>query len=122
MQNTNNINLMKRNIRSMIAHPERNRAIMEDMNKLKRLKELGCLTQITSSSITGTFGKKIQRISIEMLNQGLVDIIASDAHDCQYRPPTLSTARTIAESFVGKEKAWELVSHRPKSISDVKFH
>lgn len=114
--------LIKNNIRPIIAHPERNRAIMEDMDKLKNLKELGCLTQVTSSSITGTFGVNIHRTSIKMLNQGNVDIIASDAHDSRYRPPTLATARTLAEGLLGQEKAWALVHDRPMSISKCKFH
>ena len=114
--------LIKNNIRPIIAHPERNREIMDDISKLKRLKGIGCLTQITSSSLTGTFGVNIQRTAIRMLNQGDVDIIASDAHDSHYRPPTLSTARAFAESLVGKDKALELVNDRPRSISSSKFN
>ncbi len=114
--------LIKNSIRPIIAHPERNRVIMDDMDKLKKLQDIGCLTQITSSSVTGNFGKNIQRSAINMLNQGCVDIIASDAHDAQNRPPTLSTARALTEALVGKEKTWELVYDRPKSISDSKFH
>ena len=114
--------LMKQNIRPMIAHPERNRAIMEDIDKLHRLRDLGCLVQLTSSSITGSFGLNIHRTSILMLNQGHVDIIASDSHDNKYRPPILSTATSLVSALLGEAKAWDLVSGRPGAISESKFH
>lgn len=70
----------------IIAHPERNQAIMQDMNLLFELVSAGALSQLTSSSLEGYFGKALQKASIEMMECNLVHFIASDAHHLEYRP------------------------------------
>ncbi|AYU55002.1 tyrosine-protein phosphatase [Staphylococcus debuckii] len=70
----------------IIAHPERNLAIMQDMNLLYELVSAGALSQVTSSSLGGYFGKNIQKASIKMIEHHLVHFIASDAHHVGYRP------------------------------------
>lgn len=70
----------------IIAHPERNQAIMQDMNLLYELVSIGALSQITSSSLGGYFGRTLQNASIKMMECNLVHFIASDAHHIGYRP------------------------------------
>lgn len=70
----------------IIAHPERNQAIMQDMNLLYELVSSGALSQLTSSSIEGYFGRGLQKASIEMMECNLVHFTASDAHHIEYRP------------------------------------
>ncbi|PPA70293.1 tyrosine-protein phosphatase [Jeotgalibacillus proteolyticus] len=69
----------------IIAHPERNSAIVEDPGKLFRLINQGALSQVTAASVAGDFGKKIQRFSMELLEHHLAHFMASDAHDTEYR-------------------------------------
>jgi protein-tyrosine phosphatase len=64
----------------IIAHPERNLAILEDPDLLAELVETGALGQVTTHSLVGTFGRHIRRRSEEMVERGLVHIVASDAH------------------------------------------
>jgi len=47
------------------------------------------LTQLTAASITGSYGSTVQRCAWVMLEQGLVHVVASDAHDSVRRPPLL---------------------------------
>lgn len=70
----------------IIAHPERNKAIAKDINILYELVNNGALSQITASSLTGELGKNIQKISIQMIEHHLVQLIASDAHHADRRP------------------------------------
>ena len=64
----------------IIAHPERNRAFLENMDLLAELIRIGAIGQLTSHSLLGTLGRHVQRRSEEMVSRGLVHILASDAH------------------------------------------
>lgn len=76
----------------IIAHPERNSAIMEDPEKLFRLINQGALSQVTAASVSGDFGKKIQRFSMELIEHHLAHFVASDAHDIDRRGFTMKRA------------------------------
>ncbi|PNZ24942.1 capsular polysaccharide synthesis protein CapC [Staphylococcus petrasii] len=70
----------------IIAHPERNKEISQDLDVLFDLINGGALSQLTSASLKGVHGKKIQKISLQMLENNLVHFIASDAHHNVNRP------------------------------------
>ncbi len=73
----------------VLAHPERCRAFHDDPELLGRLVDQGLLVQITAASIAGSYGATVQRTAWTMLEQGLVHVVASDAHDASRRPPML---------------------------------
>lgn len=70
----------------IIAHPERNKEISQNLDVLYNLINQGALAQLTSSSLQGIQGKKIQKISIQMIENNLGHFIASDAHHESQRP------------------------------------
>lgn len=84
--------LTARGIRPVIAHPERNRAIQQDPERLYELLELGCLTQLTCGSYLGVFGTTVQSLTEKIIqaNQGFV--MASDAHNFDGRKFLLKEA------------------------------
>jgi len=84
--------LMEAGLIPVITHPERNSFLHARVDDLARWVTNGCYLQVTAGSMTGTFGKQAQRFARELLRRGLVQIIASDAHDCVYRPPALNAA------------------------------
>ena len=73
--------LQQREITPVIVHPERNTKIMAQPDLLYQLLEKGCLSQITASSYVGTFGKKVENFSRQLIEVGQGYIFASDAHD-----------------------------------------
>lgn len=73
--------LQQRGIVPVIVHPERNTKIMAQPDLLYQLLEKGCLSQITASSYVGTFGKKVENFSRQLIKAGQGYIFASDAHD-----------------------------------------
>ena len=97
--------LHKNNIIPMIAHPERNRDIIADFTKFKRLSKLNCLFQITAASLCGDFGEVPQQISEQLLIDDEVTIIATDAHSIKRRPPKLTQAKLAAANIIGEEKS-----------------
>lgn len=113
--------LLQRNIVPMIAHPERNKGIMRTPSKLKPFLEQGCLLQVTASSVAGHFGEAAQDIAHSLLEQGLVTILASDAHNAQHRPPHLTEGMEHAARIVGDTQAQRLVKDTPWLIAQSHF-
>ncbi|MDW4371712.1 capsular biosynthesis protein [Staphylococcus saprophyticus] len=74
----------------VIVHPERNKAIIQNINLLYELINNGALSQITASSLTGELGKNLQKLSIQMIEHHLTHFVASDAHHSVNRPFTLN--------------------------------
>ena len=108
--------LFKEGIQPIIAHPERNRDVMRDFSKITPYVEVGCLFQVTAPSLTGLFGVLPRKRGIQMLRQGWVTILASDAHNLHLRTPDLEPGRQVAEKIVGKTASWELVREMPERL------
>lgn len=70
----------------IIAHPERNKVITQDLDVLYELINSGAFSQLTSASLMGKLGKKVQKLSIQMIENNLSHFIASDAHHVTQRP------------------------------------
>jgi len=82
--------LLVRKIRPLIAHPERNKAVMRDVSKIEPFVEKGCMLQLTGGSLLGLFGEPVEKAAHEILNKGWVDVVASDGHNKGSRRPELS--------------------------------
>lgn len=70
----------------IIVHPERNTEIIENPDLLYKFVKNGACTQITTSSVTGHFGKKIKKFSFQLVEYNLTHFLASDAHNLSSRP------------------------------------
>ena len=101
----------------VIAHPERMELFHSDPNLLSTLVEEGMLTQITAGSLSGKFGGKVRRFTMEMLNCNLAHVISSDAHDATGdRSPDMSTGYNVVRGIVGTVVAQGMVRDIPLSI------
>ncbi|PKC52566.1 hypothetical protein RhiirA1_481212 [Rhizophagus irregularis] len=78
--------LIRLEITPIIAHPERNRSIIERPTILENLIAHGALAQITAGSITGHFGRQIQKRSLQFIHSNLVHTYGSDVHHLTKRP------------------------------------
>lgn len=104
----------------IIGHPERCLQIQEDLGILYEIIKSGALVQITASSITGKMGSKAKETVSLILKHNLSQIIATDAHSIDKRPPLLSEAVDIASGIIGKDLALAMVTTIPQSIIDDK--
>jgi protein-tyrosine phosphatase len=84
--------LRRRGLEILLAHPERSPGFMRSPRALERLLELGALAQVTSTSFSGRFGDTVRKVAFEMLERGHAQVIASDAHGAEGRPPDLQCA------------------------------
>lgn len=108
--------LMAKQIRPMIAHPERNKDVMRDLSKIEPFIEEGCLLQLTAASVAGKFGEQAHERSKQMLENDWVYAIATDAHNLEHRPPDLAAGRDAAAEIVGQDKANLYVNEHPLNI------
>lgn len=97
--------LQQRGITPVIVHPERNTIIMAKPDLLYGLLEKGCLSQITASSYVGTFGKKVERFSRQLIETGQGYIFASDAHNLPGRKYEMRQAFKKLQNEFGKSLA-----------------
>lgn len=100
----------------ILTHPERLHWINDHYHIVKRLASAGIWNQITAGSLTGAFGKNARYWGERMLGEGLVHLLASDAHDTIRRPPLMSRGRDVAALRVGEEEALNLVLVRPRGV------
>lgn len=108
--------LFDRGYLPIMAHPERIRPIQDNLALIEPFLARGGLTQITATSLTGTGDWRGKKTAETMLRNGMVHIIASDAHHPYHRTPTLAAARDAAAVIVGQEQAAAMVSVRPMAI------
>ncbi|MGG0449213.1 CpsB/CapC family capsule biosynthesis tyrosine phosphatase [Priestia megaterium] len=85
----------------IIVHPERNSKLLEDPNLLYNFVNKGALTQVTASSVTGRFGKKVRKFSLDLISANLTHVIASDAHNVSGRNFLMAEAMDVIEQEYG---------------------
>lgn len=100
----------------ILTHPERCTWIKQHYETLRKLVQTGVWMQITAGSLTGAFGGQARYWGERMLDEGLVHILATDAHDTRRRPPNLSRGRDLAAKRLGDAEAQHLVVTRPKGV------
>lgn len=79
-------------VKPIIAHPERYMYIWKELTNINQFVEENCLFQLNTSSILGLMGKHVKETAFELMEHGLCNFIASDAHTTDRRCPNLSVA------------------------------
>ncbi len=102
----------------VITHPERLSWLEDHYAMFTRLVKAGAWMQVTAGSVTGRFGRRPRYWAERMLDDSLVHILATDAHDPRRRPPLLAEGREAAALRVGHAEAERLVLTRPQGIID----
>ncbi len=95
----------------VIAHPERQQPFIENPNILRDLINMGCISQITATSIVGGYTEEIRQTAYQMMRENLIHVIASDAHDTVVRPYNLNQALKILKLEFGTEYADYLIQN-----------
>ncbi|PHD75790.1 tyrosine protein phosphatase [Bacillus sp. AFS043905] len=115
--------LLLKGITPIIVHPERNKELIENHKLLFELVQEGALTQLTSGSIIGLFGKNIKSFSKKIIENNLAHFIATDAHNIGSRGFTLQQAyKTITKvygidrTFYFKENAEQLLKDQSPAV------
>lgn len=100
----------------IIAHAERYRFVQDDLARLVGYVARGALVQVTAASLLGQAGAAAQKAAETLLTRGLAQIIASDSHGAERRPPILGPARDRAAALIGDRRAQAMVQTAPAQI------
>ena len=100
----------------VLTHPERLTWIEEHYPLFAQLVRGGAWMQVTAGSLTGRYGRRPRYWAERMLDEGLVHLLATDAHHSERRVPLLAEGRDAAAARVGADEALHLVLTRPQCI------
>ncbi|MFZ4624324.1 MAG: tyrosine-protein phosphatase [Rhodoferax sp.] len=110
------VSLLKRKIRPLIAHPERNKTIMTNPDKVAEFAQAGCWLQLTAGSLAGRFGPQAEQTAFSLIDAGWNCLAATDAHSLPHRPPLLSEAKLVLQQRYGNDIADRMVHQKPAQI------
>jgi protein-tyrosine phosphatase len=100
----------------IITHPERNIQLQRRLDDIARWVESGCCVQVTAGAFTGAFGKPAKACAHELVKRRLVHFVATDAHDCKHRPPSLREAYASLAGKWGDELIRPMFVDNPKAV------
>lgn len=102
----------------LITHPERLSWVETHYDQFVKMVKNGAWIQITAGAVTGRFGRRPKYWAEKMLDDGIVHILATDAHNTRNRCPNLSEAREAIAQRLGAQAATDMVITRPRGILD----
>lgn len=100
----------------ILTHPERMSWIEQRFDLIKRLAHAGVWMQLTAGALLGKFGARPRYWSERLLEEGIVQIVASDAHGSTRRPPLMRSAYEAVAKRWGEALAERLFTITPAGI------
>jgi protein-tyrosine phosphatase len=85
----------------ILAHPERNTALMAHPQAMWRWLNCGVSLQLTAGSLAGHWGREVKQNAWRLLDAGWAAIIATDAHDCSAAGPCMTIAFEMVRGRLG---------------------
>jgi protein-tyrosine phosphatase len=86
------------NVIPIIAHVERYPAVKKNKKCIKKLIDRGCVIQLNTTSI---IDKSSRRRVVRYIKHGYIDVLGSDCHNTNKRPPVITDALKIVIQKVG---------------------
>ncbi|MDO5058174.1 MAG: hypothetical protein Q4E06_12765 [Lautropia sp.] len=108
--------LLRMGVLPMLAHPERNKAVMSRPRLLEPFVEEGCLLQLTAGAVVGEFGPRAAKAAHELIRRGWATLVASDAHNLRHRPSRMRAARHHIKHTYDAETAEMLTRTAPARL------
>jgi protein-tyrosine phosphatase len=100
----------------IVTHPERNQLLQARLPEIAEWVAEGALVQVTAQSMLGLFGKSAKSAAHELMMNGMVHFLASDAHDLKYRTTALDAAFRYVEATFGAEAALRVFEENPRAV------
>lgn len=106
--------LIKKGFKIIIAHVERYNYL--DFSELLDLKSMGVYFQVNASTIIKNSNRSYISKGYLLLKKGLIDFVATDAHNLSSRPPNIHKAFLKLEKKFGKEIASNLTFNNQNNL------
>lgn len=100
----------------VIAHPERYAAVQQNPRLARRWFATGYVLQLNKGSALGAFGSLAQQTAYQMLRDGVIHVIASDAHGALRRTPHMGEIRQWCRTNLGEHYTGILLDENPARL------
>lgn len=114
--------LITNNYIPIIAHAERNQGIIQKPERLKKLLIHGAMAQVTAGSVAGSFGKSIQRTSLQLIDANMIHVYGSDVHSENVRPFHFNAGLDVLEKKNRHEMIDILLENNDRIILNKDMH
>lgn len=109
--------LLKYKMKIIIAHPERNYRIMNQIKCFIDFIDLSDISlQVDAGSLAGTYGLKVKDGTKRLISLGLVDFVASNAHNSKDYTDVFSRAVDIVYKWCSSKEADRLLNQNASLI------
>jgi protein-tyrosine phosphatase len=95
----------QKGLRVILAHPERHPEWLHEPGAIEEMITLGCLVQVSSSSVTAPASAADERALKSWFKRGCVHLLGSDGHSPRKRGPFLAEAYGKISRWVGAPAA-----------------
>lgn len=100
------IKIVSKRFFPILAHPERYRFAHHKPKKIAKLKQQGILLQLNMLSLSEFYGKDVQKVAFRLLDEGLIDFLATDVHNINQ----LETLKDLSLSKKSLEQLLPIIS------------
>lgn len=76
--------LQLRELKPILAHPERYSFYHNRPQELVRIKERGCKLQLNLLSLSGYYGDRTRKMAQHLVREGMIDFIGTDLHHIKH--------------------------------------
>jgi len=115
------LQLKSQGMTPVFAHAERYDCIKSPFSMLAELRDSGIYVQLNANSVTGEWGRKMQKKALKIIKLGLADAVASDSHGIAERMPRLDAANEALTKFFDEDIADRLLRRSPSRILGIKY-
>lgn len=113
-------NLLLKGYVPIIAHPERNKKIIDNPNILYNLINKGALAQLNLPSLVGRYGHEIKTTGEILLKHNMIHFVSTDAHSKHKRSPKVSNSLNILKNLVDAKTFEEITFINPSKVIEDK--
>jgi protein-tyrosine phosphatase len=108
--------LIDRGYKPILAHPERYYEFHQNYELIDQLIERDIIFQVNIDSLIGENGSDAQDMAIDMVRNGVAQIIASDAHDLDFRHTRLIEKLNELPDIISEKLVEKCLIHNPEKI------
>lgn len=109
----------------ILAHPERNSKLRENVKLLENLIDQGTITQVTAGSLSGLYGKEVKAFAELLVKKNMVHLVGSDAHNNSGRNTMIKKEYNLIKELNKdlyiwiEENQYDVVNNKSINIPDV---
>lgn len=108
--------LIDRGYRPILAHPERYVELHRNFNIIDELLSRDVIFQVNIDSLSGKNGMKPQGMAIDMVKRKIAKLIATDAHDPEFRHTRILQKLNEIPSIIDEDLLEECLEINPERI------